>query len=323
MPLSLDQARKAWIKDEPTYEALGAVLHERLTNAIRDLGISAQVTYRTKSVDSLVRKLWLKKHHTYESLPDKLGVRIIVRYQHETETIITALRTRLDCQDVDAKAETLDPNQVGYRATHLQVRLLADDPAARDYTPSQYVAELQVHTLAQHLWADMAHDVFYKNQQSTDPQLQRRIYLLAGIIEVADNEFSRIEADVARMPELRNVLILRALERQYYKLVANPGNPALSLQVIEHLAPLYGDTPGDWARRFEELFADKETVLRTVFEAQAVRPEQRSAFFFQPEVLMIYDRLLHDQYRLREAWNTNFPEDELERIANVFGFSFD
>jgi ppGpp synthetase/RelA/SpoT-type nucleotidyltranferase len=320
---SLEQARQAWIKDEPTYHALGAVLHERLTHAIRDLGISAEITYRTKTIDSLLRKLWLKTHHTYKSLPDKLGVRIIVRYQHETDDIITALRTRLDCQDVDTKADKFDPDQVGYRATHLQIRLRADDPAAATYPPPEYVAELQVHTLAQHLWADMSHDVFYKNQQSTDPQLQRRVYLLAGLIEVADNEFSRIEADVARMPELRNILILRALERQYYKLAAHPGNPALSLQVIEHLVPLYGETPGDWGRRFEDLFKDKEDVLRTVFNTQAGRPEQRSAFFFQPEVLMIYDRLLHDQYRLREAWNTNFPEDELERIANVFGFSFD
>ena len=77
MPLSLEQARQAWIRDEPTYGALGAVLHERLMHTVRDLGISAQVTYRTKTIDSLVRKLWLKKHHTYESLPDKLGVRRI------------------------------------------------------------------------------------------------------------------------------------------------------------------------------------------------------------------------------------------------------
>src|ERR1035437_6246542 len=94
--------------------------------------------------------------------------------------------------------------------------------------------------------------------------------------------------------ELRNVLILRALERQYYKLTAVPGNPALSLQVIAPLAPLYGEHPGDWARRFEELFTEKETVLRSVFDNQAGRLEQRSAFFFQPEVLMIYDRLLND-----------------------------
>ena len=53
----------------------------------------------------------------------------------------------------------------------------------------------------------------------------------------------RIEADVAGMPELRNVLILRALERQYYKLAANLGNPALSLQVIEHLGSTLRRSP--------------------------------------------------------------------------------
>jgi hypothetical protein len=153
--------------------------------------------------------------------------------------------------------------------------------------------------------------------------LQRRIYLLAGLIEVADNEFERIERDVADMPALRNVLILRALERQYYKLAADAGSPALSLLIIEHLAPLYGEDPGDWSRRFEELFTRKEAVLREVFQAQAQRPHERSVFFFQPELLMVYDRLLQDQCRLRETWNHALPEAELDRIANVFGFSFD
>jgi ppGpp synthetase/RelA/SpoT-type nucleotidyltranferase len=321
--MSLEEARKAWINDEPTYRRLGVILYERIERAVRDLGISAQITYRTKTIDSLLRKLLLKKHHTYETLPDKLGLRIIVRYQRETTQIIAALRTCLDCQDIETKADQLDPDQVGYRATHLQLRLLPTDPTGATYPPARYVAELQVHTLAQHLWADMAHDVFYKNQQSADPALQRRIYLLAGLIEVADNEFERIERDVADMPALRNVLILRALERQYYKLAADAGSPALSLLIIEHLAPLYGEDPGDWSRRFEDLFTRKEAVLREVFQAQAQRPHERSVFFFQPELLMVYDRLLQDQYRLRETWNHALPEAELDRIANVFGFSFD
>ena len=64
-------------------------------------------------------------------------------------------------------------------------------------------------------------------------------------------------------------------------------------------------------------------MLREVFQAQSQRPHERSVFFFQPELLMVYDRLLQDQYRLRETWNHALPEAELDRIANVFGFSFD
>jgi hypothetical protein len=38
---------------------------------------------------------------------------------------------------------------------------------------------------------------------------------------------------------------------------------------------------------------------------------------------MIYDRLTNERYALRERWNETFPEQELERIATVFGFSFE
>ena len=46
-------------------------------------------------------------------------------------------------------------------------------------------------------------------------------------------------------------------------------------------------------------------------------------FLFQPEALMIYDRLETDPLSVREAWSGHFPDSELERMANVFGFSFD
>jgi len=321
--MSLEDARRAWINDEPTYDALGMVLKDRIGQAIRQLGISAQITHRTKTIDSLLRKLLLKKHHSYDTLPDKLGVRIIVRYLHEPARIITALGAALDCQEIDTKADQLDADQVGYRATHVTIRLRTTDAQATTYPPTQYFAELQLHTLAQHLWADMSHDIFYKNKEATDTRLQRRIYLLAGLIEVADNEFTRIDEDLASIPGLRYVLILRALEAQYYKLHADAGNPELSLLIIKTLAPLYGDAPGDWSQRFEDLLTTKKHVLEPVFASQRQRPQERSAFFFQPEVLMIYDRLVHDQYRLRQVWNEHFPEEELERIANVFGYSFD
>ena len=48
-----------------------------------------------------------------------------------------------------------------------------------------------------------------------------------------------------------------------------------------------------------------------------------SPFLYQPEVLMIYERLEADQLAARKAWVLRFPESELERIANVLGISFD
>src|SRR5208337_4090206 len=107
----------------------------------------------------------------------------------------------------------------------------------------------------------------------------------------ADNEFSRIDEEMARMPDIAEFMIFKALERQYYKLSARPGNTELSLEVIRHLWPLYQQTPEQVSQRFEPLLSGKLEVLRDVFEEQSKSPKGRSAFFFQPEILLIYDQL--------------------------------
>jgi hypothetical protein len=47
----------------------------------------------------------------------------------------------------------------------------------------------------------------------------------------------------------------------------------------------------------------------------------RSAFFFQPEILLIYDQLQSQPYKLRKHGSERFPPEELEIVATAFGFS--
>jgi hypothetical protein len=47
------------------------------------------------------------------------------------------------------------------------------------------------------------------------------------------------------------------------------------------------------------------------------------AFLFQPEVLLVYNLLTSARDKTRKIWNENYPERELERIANTFGISLD
>ena len=117
-------------------------------------------------------------------------------------------------------------------------------------------------------------------------------------------------------------MILKALERQYYKLSARPGNTDLSLEVIRHLWPLYGQAPEQVSARFGRLLSEKGDVLQDVFAQTSKTAKGRSAFFFQPEILLIYDQLQSQPYKLREHWSERFPVEELEMIATAFGFSF-
>ena len=209
---------------------------------------------------------------------------------------------------------------MGYLSTHVDIRSKDGDSLAIDFSPSVYSAELQVRTMAQHLWADMAHDTFYKNDETLNPlppPLQRRVNVLAGVVEVADNEFDRLNREMPATPE---VALLKSLEKHYLTLTSRRSNVELSLKVIRLLFPLYQSKPRQIAVHFRNFFAERADVLRAVY-SDAETDEGRSAFLYQPETLMIYHLLETKPIATHHCWNTEFPERELERIATPFGIS--
>jgi hypothetical protein len=128
-----------------------------------------------------------------------------------------------------------------------------------------------------------------------------------------------LEWEKAIVSELR---ILKALERQYYKLTARPSDMDLSLQVIRLLWPLYGADTDHLSARFEDLVSQRRPFLEELYR-QAEEDPGRSAFLFQSEAILIYDMLATMQSALRQRWAEEFPEKELERLAVNFGMSFD
>jgi hypothetical protein len=216
-------------------------------------------------------------------------------------------------------------DKVGYQSVHLDgVSLPEGDPDIVRFPRDKFWVELQVRTLAQHLWSEMSHDTVYKNDETVsalDPDVRRRVNLMAGQIEVADREFDRLNKEV---PSEANVLMLKALERHYYVLSSRRPDVELSLQVLKLLIPLYHENVKDIAERMEKFVAENKPFLEELYsQFNGVDVESKNAFVSQPELLMIYERLLNDYTAMRKAWSQTYPEKELERIANNFGLSFD
>lgn len=319
---SLEEARKRWMVQQPLFRQFGFEICRILETDIRADGILARVESRAKEIDSLVRKLILKRENTYETIGDKLGVRVIVRYKSEITRVLTIAGQIFEISGVENTADRLQPNSTGYLSIHAVLKLRAADRMAEQYPPETFHAELQVRTLAQHLWAEMAHDTVYKNDELLNPlpnPLKRRIFVLAGVVELADEEFNRIEQELPVTPEL---IILQALNRYHFTLTSRPGDPLTSLSVMRVLIPLYKQEAARIVTRLGEFYSTHLETLRHVYSRAEQAPE-RSAFLFQPEALMIYDLLESDQLATRTAWNRYFPEKELERFANDFGMSFD
>ena len=321
----VEQARVRWISERPRYEAFGALVKDRLSVLLKPLGIWFEVSARAKDVDSLVKKLLRKTAHTFESLPDKVGARIIVRYRSDLQRVADTVSAHFDSKIRDDKTKELGTDRVGYQSMHLDYfRLHSDDPSALEYAPTSFWAELQVRTLAQHLWSEMSHDSVYKNEATISAlpdDFKRRVNLMSGQIEVADREFDRLNSELSSQAAMR---LLQTLEKHYYTLASQRPDVELSLQVLEIFLPLVKGDLQAFTNQLNDFLSSKHDVLEKVYaQAVAAGPENRTSFLFQPEVLFLYDLLSSDPDNTRRVWNRNYPEPELERIANAFGISFD
>ena len=97
--------------------------------------------------------------------------------------------------DRDMGRETASEGRFGYASRHLLVSL---DPAREGqpaYEPLRgRQAQVQIRTVLQHAWAEFEHDIRYKGTIPDEhvPDFDRRFTLAAGLLELADREFSTI-----------------------------------------------------------------------------------------------------------------------------------
>jgi len=317
----LEDARRRWLKEQPQHEEFGRVLSGRIRAALQPLGIWFDVDYRAKQVDSLIKKLIKKRKHTYDSLPDKVGVRVTVRYRSELESVVQAISSEFPFSKVDYKDRPYD--SIGYLSIHIdKVSLKRDDPDRRRYPATRFWAEVQIRTRAQHLWSEMSHDSIYKNDEAISElpnEIQRRVHLMAGQLEIADREFDRLAKDMPTSPATE---LLRMLEPYYFSFTSRRPDYELSLDILEVIAPLYGHEIALAKDHLKKFLDRKRTFLSKLYSIkQQPGATNVSPLFFQPEALAIYERLKVDTVALRSAWTRQFPESELEELASTFGIN--
>lgn len=319
----LDQVRKRWLEEEPRYHEYGLLLASEISQALKGTGIWFDVSSRAKSVDSLLKKLIKKPDHTFESIPDKVGVRVIVRYRSDLAAIIPALQAVLHCGPIDRKHATT--NTVGYLSIHVDlVRLSESHPEQRRFPVNEFWAELQLRTQAQHLWSEMSHDSIYKNNETIvvlSDDVRRRVNLMAGQIEIADREFDRLAGETRSADEAE---LFRFLEPYYYRLASAKPDIELSLLILRLLRPLYtADNVPAIEEKLSSFIQEHTAFLKKRYDlAQEEGATPVSPLFFQPEALMIYERLSDDEVGVRQAWASVLPPKELENLARDLGFSF-
>ena len=311
----LEEARTRWTSELPIYGRFVDHLVAILRRELRDPGI--QIYGRTKEIDSLLRKLILKPHKTYENITDKAGVRVIVKFTEDLEVVGQFIEQRFNNYKKDDKRANLKIDQVGYQGIHYDIRL--NDDEAKDTEFEGIWAEIQVRTLAQHLWSDMAHELGYKPEVPVPDSMLRRLNRLSALLEISDDEFTSLLNLLRSMPGFETFKALRLLEGEFYKFSAVDYNKELSMHVIEALNHLYG--AGGFVEQheqFEQFCRQREGRLLHIFDENR-NVVTKPIFLFQPESLMLFQLLERDKFKLREEWVKHFPPRELEQLAVKWG----
>ena len=185
--LILEEYREALPTLKQMQEQVTATLRDALD---RNGIIVTAIESRIKTEESLAGKLALKGHKyaTLSDITDIMGARIITFYTDDVDRIaaITEQLFDIDWDNSVDKRKLHQLDSFGYNSLHYICRL-------QGYP---YRFELQLRTTLQHAWASINHDTGYKSGVEIPREYIRQLNRLAGMLEMADDEFSRIRTEL-------------------------------------------------------------------------------------------------------------------------------
>lgn len=194
-------------EQRPRLEAFTKELDRLVTQLLESADIEvAQIESRTKEVRSFVDKIY-RKNEKYENplddITDLCGLRLICYYPEDAAQVGQLIEREfaVDWANSERPGTDSDPERFGYRSDHYVVQLSASRAALAEWSSYAGVkAEIQVRTVMQHAWAAVDHKVRYK-RKDLPPGLQRRLFRLSAMLEVADDQFAAIQREGDRLTQ--------------------------------------------------------------------------------------------------------------------------
>lgn len=184
-----DNAGRAERLREAVVAQLSALL------AANDVTLGVPMESRVKTWESLAEKID-RKRITLDSLfalHDLIGVRAILLFRSDLGKVLELIKDTFDVVSLEDTAARLGDSEFGYQSQHFVVRL----PKSWLQLPSltslnDFCVELQVRTIAQHIWAAASHKLQYKQESGVPRPLRRTINRVSALLETVDLEFERV-----------------------------------------------------------------------------------------------------------------------------------
>lgn len=245
--MSIDALLAEYDRALPLLEERGEAVARRLRELLAaepSLKVHS-VSWRLKSRESLAGKLARpdKSYSDLWMLTDLVGVRVITYFADGVDRVGELVEANFPVdfeRSIDKRRR--EPTEFGYRSLHYVC------PIGRPLPEHAYY-EIQARTVLEHAWAEIEHDLGYKATDEIPLAVRRRLSRLAGLLELADQEFGAIRADLetyARALPERIDAAGAAIPLDGYSLVALLAHPeiaTLDARIASRVGQELGDEP--------------------------------------------------------------------------------
>lgn len=206
---SIEQLESEYRIAAPVAKSFCTEITRQISKLLEDQNISLGVPLqsRVKDWNSIVDKLGRINLNIngIKELNDLIGFRLILLFRRDLERVCEMLEQTFMVIDRYDTQERLSEDQFGYSSIHFIVRPPESWLALPTFASFEGLrAELQVRTLAQHIWAAASHILQYKKESSVPPSVKRSIFRVSALLETVDLEFERVleERETYRQEEI-------------------------------------------------------------------------------------------------------------------------
>ena len=142
-----------------------------------------------------------------------------------------------------------------------------------------------------------------------------------SLIELFDEQVSYCRSIITGSSGFLEGYMLAQLEKLYYRFTAKSYSKELSLEIISQLLPLFSTEEKATVDELLDTFVKTNQVkLQSIYDEYS-SDDRCNVLLFQPESLLIFERMTKDPFLLKEQWLRSLPEDLLQSLGDIWGVS--
>lgn len=155
------------------------------------------IEQRIKTDESIVRKLQRKgKEISVDNIQayveDVAGMKILCRNTTDIYHVVDLIHSMQDVEVLREKDYQLDPKMSGYRSYHMIVAV----PVTLSGKTVTAKVELQIHTMAMDVWAELEYEIGFKCRREVSEQVLKDLRECADLIQYVDKKMLAIKEQV-------------------------------------------------------------------------------------------------------------------------------